>query len=291
MVQLGMSGFRAANPRIAAKTGLAASWLLVSLMAVYILVPLLASLIFSVYVPTSGITFKAYAEALRDPGFLGALTLTLMITGLTVASLLALMVPTMVYLHLRAPQWRPAMEVVCTLPLVVPSIALAAGLVAVLREMAGYGRGSLPSLISQLIQNPTVPIVLIGSYIVLSLPFVFRSLDAGLRAIDLRTLVESGRSLGANRVTVLLRVVLPNLRGPVTFCSFFTMALCLGEFTMAVTLGYRTLPVWLTEIAGANFRASISISLLINAVTWLLLIAMTLLARRTTPSPSGPGER
>lgn len=256
------------------------SWLLVILMGLYIFVPLASSLVFSAYVPTSGFTLTAYTQSVQDPGFADALTLTLLITACTVVGLLVLMVPTMVYLHLRAPQWRPLMEVLCTIPLVVPSIALAAGLVAVLRQMAGYGRGSLPAQISQLIQSPDLPVVLIGSYIVLCLPFVFRSLDSGLRAIDLRTLVESARSLGAGSGTVLRRVVLPNLKGPVTFCMFFTIALCLGEFTMAVTLGYRTLPVWLTQIAGTNFRASISMSLLINAMTWLLLVAMTLLAGR-----------
>lgn len=259
------------------------SWTLIVLVSVYIAVPMLCALAFSIYVPTTGFTFEPYRESVRDPGFLGALSLTLLITVLTVVGLLAIMVPTMVYLHLRAPQWRPLMEVVCTIPLVVPSIALAAGLVTVLRGMAGYGRGSGPAQVSQFLQNPDLPIVLVGSYIVLSLPFVFRSLDAGLRTIDLRTLVESAQSLGASGTTVLRRVVLPNIRGPITFCAFFAMALCLGEFTMAVTLGYRTLPVWLTQIAGSNFRASISMSLLINAMTWALLIAMTLLAGRAGP--------
>lgn len=262
-------------------TGLVVSWVLIGLMALYIFIPLGSSVAFSIYVPTQGLTLQAYADSLGDPRFAEALLLTLAITAATVVGLLALMVPTMVYLHLRAPRWRPLVEMACTVPLVVPSIALAAGLVALLRELAGYGRGSVPAKIGQLVQSPDLPFVLIASYVVLSLPFVFRSLDAGLRAIDLRTLVESARSLGGNGLTVLWRVVLPNLRESITFCIFFTIALCLGEFTMAVTLGYRTLPVWLTQIAGTNFRASISMSLLINIVTWVLLAAMTLLAGRT----------
>lgn len=260
------------------------SWALIILVALYIAVPMLCALAFSIYVPTAGFTFEPYLESVRDPGFPGALSLTLLITVLTVVGLLALMVPTMVYLHLRAPRWRPIIEIVCTIPLVVPSIALAAGLVTVLRSMAGFGRGSLPAQISQLLQNPDLPVVLVGSYIVLTLPFVFRSLDAGLRTIDLRTLVESAHSLGASGATVLRRVILPNIKGPVIFSAFFCIALCLGEFTVAVTLGYRTLPVWLTQIAGSNFRASISMSLLINALTWALLIAMTVLAGRAAPA-------
>ena len=278
----------ARSSRKASRVLSGASWSLIILVALYIAVPMLCAFAFSVYVPTSGFTFAPYRESVQDPGFVGAMTLTLLIAVLTVVGLLGIMVPTMVYLHLRAPQWRPLMEIVCTIPLVVPSIALAAGLVTVLRSMAGYGRGSVPAQISQMLQSPDLPIVLVGSYIVLSLPFVFRSLDAGLRTIDLRTLVESAQSLGANTTTVLRRVILPNIKGPVTFCTFFAIALCLGEFTMAVTLGYRTLPVWLTQIAGSNFRASISMSILINAITWALLIAMTLLAGRAVPQRVRP---
>ncbi len=279
MVQLTAGRFM--RGRTPTPLGTLLSWALIALMGTYILTPLLASLVFSIYVPTSGFTAQAYIESIQDPQFFEALSLSALITVVTVATTLALMVPTMVYLHLRAPHMRSAMEVVCTIPLVVPSIALAAGLVAILRALAGYGAGSLPAIMSQLMQSPDLPVVLVGSYVILSLPFVFRSLDAGLRAVNIRTLVESARSLGADGSTVLWRVVVPNIRASITFCTFFTIALCLGEFTMAVTLGYRSLPVWLTEIAGANFRASISMSLLINVMTWLLLIAMTLLAGRS----------
>ena len=49
-------------------------------------------------------------------------------------------------------------------------------------------------------------------YVILAMPFAYRSLDAGLRAVDLKTLTEASNSLGAGWFTTLLRVVLPNLK-------------------------------------------------------------------------------
>ena len=50
-------------------------------------------------------------------------------------------------------------------------------------------------------------------YAVLAMPFTYRSLDAGLRAIDLRTLVDASRSLGAGWGTTMFRVLVPEHAG------------------------------------------------------------------------------
>ena len=49
-------------------------------------------------------------------------------------------------------------------------------------------------------------------YVVFAMPFMYRALDAGLRAIDLKTLTEAAESLGASLPRTLFRVILPNLR-------------------------------------------------------------------------------
>jgi len=41
---------------------------------------------------------------------------------------------------------------------------------------------------------------------------MYRSIDNGLRAMDVRTLTEAAESLGANSFTILFRIILPNLR-------------------------------------------------------------------------------
>ncbi len=48
-------------------------------------------------------------------------------------------------------------------------------------------------------------------YVVLAMPFTYRAIDTGVRAIDLRTLVDASRSLGASWFVDPARVVLPNV--------------------------------------------------------------------------------
>ena len=84
-------------------------------------------------------------------------------------------------------------------------------------------------------------------YVILSLPFIYRSLDAGLSAIDLKTLVEASRSLGGKWVKTIWRVVLPNLRPALLSALVLSLALVLGEFTMASLDLWATIPVWIFQ--------------------------------------------
>ncbi len=259
-----------------------AAWGLIGLVALYLAVPMIASMHYSVWMPNRGWTFAAYADAFSSSGVMKALVFSVGLSLVAVAGLVGLLVPTMVYVQLRAPRFRTLVEVICTLPLVIPGIALVAGITATLKFGASFGRGSVPAAISQFLQNPTFPIVLVGSYIVVLLPFTYRVLDAALTAVPLRTLMEGARSLGAPTRTALVTVLLPNIIPALWFCLFFGLSAGLAEYTISATLGYHTLSVELLTLAGNNFRSSISLSLLVTLLSWALMIVVMLSATRAT---------
>ena len=73
-----------------------------------------------------------------------------------------------------------------------------------------------------------------------------------MRAIDLRTLVDASRSLGASWFTTLTRVILPNVETAVLGAIFLTIALCLGEVVIATILLYATFPVEMIQPESAE---------------------------------------
>ncbi|MDA5283640.1 ABC transporter permease subunit [Streptomyces sp. Isolate_45] len=245
------------------------------LAAAYFLVPLVASFVFTVHVPGQGITFEAYTELLAAEGFTESLLLSLGLAAATIALSLLLAVPALVAVRIGSPRLRPAVEVVCMLPLVVPPIALVTGITTVLRW--GPDHLSRTPLYQTFIavQNEKFPFVLVLAYTVLALPFVYRSLDAGLRAVDVPTLTEAARSCGASWPYVVLRVLLPNLRASLAGAAFLTLALVLGEFTIASLLGFRPFAVWIVTISGAQARMSVAVSVLSLLITWLLLLLLS----------------
>ena len=117
------------------------------------------------------------------------------------------------------------------------------------------------------------------------MPFAYRSIDAGLRAMDLKTIVEASNSLGANWVNTLLRVVLPNLTTALLSAVVLTVALVLGEYTMASLALYQTFPVWIYVNSQYSGQISVAASLLSLFVTWLFLMAIR------WPAPGGRARR
>ncbi len=246
-------------------------WVVLGLAGVFFVVPLLAMVDFSLRTPT-GRSGAAWVALVRDPALTGPILSSLALAALTAFVTLALLLPTMLLVTLRLRWARRPLEVVCLLPLAVPPIVTVVG-IAPVYAWVSYLLG-------------VSPLTLFFAYVVLALPFAHRALDAGLRGLDVITLVEASRSLGARWPTVLLRVLLPNLRGAVLSAAVITVALVLGEFTFASLLSYDTLPVAINLVGKRDAGLSVAASLASLLVAFVLLLAITVaptLRRRPAP--------
>ncbi|MEU6166076.1 ABC transporter permease [Streptomyces tanashiensis] len=262
--------------------------LVLGLGGAYFLVPLIASFVFTVHTPGQGVSFEAYTALLSADGFTESLLLSLGLAAATIALALLLAVPALVAVRLGAPRLRPVVEVMCMLPLVVPPIALVTGISTVLRWGPDHLSRTPLYQTFLAVQNEDFPFVLVLAYTVMALPFVYRSLDAGLRAVDVPTLVEAARNCGASWAHVMLRVILPNLRSSLAGAAFLTLALVLGEFTLASILGFRPFAVWIVSISGAQARMSVAVSLLSLLITWLLLLVLSRAGTAQAGTPGAP---
>ena len=66
-------------------------------------------------------------------------------------------------------------------------------------------------------------------YVILVMPFAFRAIAVGLNSIDVKTLVEASRSLGASWPKVFFKVIIPNLWQSILSASFISIAVVLGD--------------------------------------------------------------
>jgi putative spermidine/putrescine transport system permease protein len=255
----------------------------------YFAVPLASSVYFSVDDQQRGFSLRAYTELLKAPGFLDSLYLSLELAAVTVAVMLLLLVPAMVAVRLGAPKLRPVLELVCSLPLVVPVVALTTGIIGVFRWNTDYLRDTPFFQTVVAIQNPDFPVVLVIAYVLMALPFAYRALDGGLRGVDVRTLVEAARNCGANWPRAVFTVVLPNLRGALLNASVLTVALVLGEFTTASILGFQPFTVWISSNGKSDGQMSVAVSMLSLLIVWLVLMMISAVGRdRRDRKPARP---
>ena len=244
-------------------------WTVITVVLVFFALPLLAMLDFTTQGPggegRSLATWRTLTDvseiSLEYPALRDGIIASLGLTVITVVVMLVLLVPTMTWVRLRLPGLSRTVEFICLLPLTVPAIVLVVGLTPVY------------AWVYYLLGDSTMTLGL--AYVILVLPYAYRSLDAGLRSIDVRTLAEAARSLGASWLTVMWRVILPNLRSAVLSASFLSVALVLGEFTVANLFSKKNLQVAMYELGKSDAKISVAVGLASLVVVAVILFAMS----------------
>ena len=240
-------------------------WVIFIVVGGYLLLPLFAMLEFSTRQTPTAMAWKRTALGWKgiaaNPSVMSAIVLSLELAALTVAVMLFLLAPTMVWVHLRVPKMRRIVEFISLLPLTIPAIVIVVGLAPVYRQ--------LMPVIGQ------SPLVLTFIYVILVLPYAYRSIDASLRSIDIETLAQAARGLGASWLQVFLRVVVPSIRAGLLSAAVLSIALVLGEFTISSLLVYDTLQVIVNQVGQDNAQVAVAVSLAALLFGFVLLFIVS----------------
>lgn len=251
------------------------SWLALIVGLLYFFVPLIATVEFSLRMERGTYSLRAYEVVLSDPRFQQTFLYSTVMAFCTILMGVLIVVPTAYWVRLKLPRLRPVVEFVTLLPLVIPPIVVVFGYIRL------YNTSSLLPLTGSL--TGTNFLLLMG-YTVLALPYMYRAVDTGLRSIDVATLTEAAQSLGAGWVTILWRVILPNVLVAVLSGAFLTFAIVIGEFVLAALLNRPAFGPYM-QLLGAN-RAYEPAALAVIAfgITWAcmgLIQLVTRLSRHT----------
>lgn len=246
-------------------------WAVVVAGIAYFVLPLLATFQVSLGML---VPFKAYTNTFSDPAFWSSLGYSAFCAVVTILGSVVLIVPTAYWVRLKVPRMRPIIEALTLLPFVVPPVVLVFGLVTL------YGGGP-PLRLPLTSTDAGSTFLLVAAYVVLSLPYMYRSVDTGLRAIDIRTLTEAAQSLGAGWPTIIVRVILPNVRLSVLGGAFLTFAIVMGEYTIANFLFRPAFGPYLSLLGRNRLYEPAAVTLISFGLTWLAMGGIALIGRRS----------
>jgi len=244
------------------------SWLWFILGAIYFILPLFATLEFSLSMERDKIGLLAYTKAFEDKGFIRTFTFSNILALATIIASIILFVPTAYWIRLRLPEARRITEFITLLPFVVPAIILVFGLIRI------YGSPlDVPFTNIELLQPLTnsrfgTNILIVAGYMVLAMPYMYRSVDTGMRTVDVRTLTEAAQSLGANWFTIIVRIILPNIRSALLSGSLLTFAIVVGEVILASFLGVDAFGPYLFLLGQHLAYQPAALSFLTFLLTW-----------------------
>jgi putative spermidine/putrescine transport system permease protein len=234
----------------------------------YYVVPLIATASFAL---SDGRHFSVtpLTDALGDPAFHDAITLSAGIAILTTIVSIVIVAPTSYLIVLRFRRIRTLVDFITILPFVIPPIILTLGLRQVYGAESPLGVNLVDS-----------PLLIVGGYFILSLPFTYRAVDNAMRAIDVVLLTEASESLGAGALRTFRLVILPGSLLGIISAGLLCFTTVMGEFTLASLLGYATFPVFLNNVYASAPREATSLVIVSFMITWAGVLALAGVGRR-----------
>ncbi|WP_102224762.1 ABC transporter permease [Acidimangrovimonas sediminis] len=212
-------------------------------------------------------SLELYREFFTQPAWWGTLLRSLVI-ALCVTVMTTLLVVPAAYALQRARM--PGGRILTALamgPLLVPVIVLALGLYL---ELAPFG-----------MLNHTLTVVL--AHTMLATPFMMTSVGASLRHLD-RSYEQVSLIMGASKVRIFFRVVLPQLKSGIAAGALFAFLISLDEVIVAYFItgpDTETLPVKMYSALRWEISPIIAaVSTLLTLVSLLLAVAMMRLERK-----------
>jgi putative spermidine/putrescine transport system permease protein len=244
-----------------------ARWTILGVVGALFAVPIVAMLEFTLRT-RDGLTLDRWgalvdglASGSRAYRALGeGIGVSLGLSVITAVLVVALLVPTMVLVRLRAPRLQRWLELVSILPISIPAIVLVVGLAPVY------------SAIARTVGSTPWPLAL--AYAIIAMPFAYRAIQADLRLVDVGTLTEAGRSLGAGFARTLVEIVVPSIRRGILTACILTVAIVLGEYTIAALLNRVVLQTALVQVQQSDAYASVIVSLLALGFAFVLLLGI-----------------
>ncbi len=238
----------------------------------YFFVPLYGTFDFSLRMKKGVLSFLAYQVVLSDPQFLASFRYSATMGIITVIASVIIFLPTVYWIYIRLPQARPVVEIISILPFIIPAIVFVFGLIRT------FDRPPL-----ELTMTPTKTDILITmGYIILSMPYMYRAIDVGMRSIDVRNLTEAAQSLGSNWFQILFNVILPNMRIAVLSGALIVFATVLGELVLGEFLVRPALGPYMVDVGRDEAYQPAAMALMAWGLTWVCLGLISIFGRGNT---------
>jgi putative spermidine/putrescine transport system permease protein len=253
--------------------------IVLGLFLLFMLVPVLATVLFSVStrwdrtIWPEGLTLAWWQRVTARSAFRDTLENSLAVGLASVVASAVLIVPTAYWVHLRVPRAKAWIELLAIVPFGLPGVVLALGL------LRFYSNVPIPLV--------NTPGLLVAAYLVLTLPFMYRAVMNALETIDARTLTEAAHSLGTGGWRTLVLVIVPNILPGILNGSLLVFSTVFAEFTLAnllVGTRFKTFPIYLVEFTRFDARQASALAVISFLFAWLVSVGIIWVAgRRARP--------
>ncbi len=236
------------------------------IIAVYLLLPLFLTFIYSMYTEWNdifprGFTLKYYVQLFSDGQFWIALLRTVMIAFVPVVLVVGMLLLVMYVTTVYHPEWDRYVNILCTMPYAIQGIILPISIISLY--------SGAPGILSNRI------FLLILTYCIVILPYMYQGIKNSLSTIDVKRVLEAAQLLGASKFYAFFKIVVPSILTSILIASLLSIAIVFGDFAIVNIIAgsyYTTAQVYLYRNLSTSGQFVSSIIVVLFLVTLAISI-------------------
>ncbi|SET62876.1 ABC transporter permease [Thorsellia anophelis] len=203
------------------------------------------------------LTLKHFQILFSDERFYLAFGRSLFVCFMALILSTIIILPVTFIIHYRYPSLDKWMNMIILMPFAMPPVVASVGLLQL------YASSSLMG----------GPWILVLSYFMIALPFMYKTLSSSLKSISLPDLMNSANLMGSSDFKAFFQVILPNIKRGLFTSWFICFSFMFGEFVFAnmlVGTRFETLQVYLFNMRSTS--GHFTSALVMTYFTFVLII-------------------
>lgn len=238
------------------------------LIITYLLIPLLATFIYSLSTSWTGIlpkgmTMNNYIELFSDVTFLQSIGRTVLLCIIPISITILFVLLAMFATTLYFPKLDKYIQILCMIPYAIQGVILSVSIISL------YAGGST------IISNRLV--MLIGAYCIIILPHIYQGIKNSMYSINMPMLVEAAEMLGASKLVAFFKVVIPNILSGITVSALLAVGIVFGDYVLIRNItgsSFENVQIYLFLSMRSSSTRSSAVFVVIMAATLLITLVI-----------------
>ena len=245
------------------------------LILIYLLIPLVVSIIYSMFSNWTGIipkgfTLETYGKLFQDKAFLASLGRTVLIAIIPILITILLILLALFVTTVYFPRLEKYVQIICMIPYTIQGVILSVSILSL------YLRSPVDLLKNRIL-------MLIGAYCIIILPYIYQGIRNGMRAVNMPVLLEAAEMLGASRIYAFFRVIVPNILSAIIVSSLLAVGIIFGDYVLVRNLAgskWENVQMYLYQAMKSDSMKSSAVFVIIMAVTFAISAVVLYLRSR-----------
>jgi len=205
------------------KSNRTAANIIMTIIIIWLLIPLAATIIYSLFADWTGlvpegVTLSSYVTIFTNQAFLTAIYQTLLICVVPILITILIVLLALFVVTIYFPQFEKYLQILCMIPYTIQGVILSVSILAL------YAGGTT------VLSNRLV--MLIGTYCIVILPYIYQGIRNSMHAVNMPMLLEAAEMLGSSKLYAFFRVIVPNIITGIVVSSLLAVGILFGDYVI-----------------------------------------------------------